>query len=275
MKKILAVALLTIFVVSSLGFAVVAADAPESSGRGWGWNIASLMKQSATFPFKRSWVRLNGIAETWGSEEVNGSLSVNTRTVVSDEDVNGAAFVTAIWINTANSRERGNFSYSFYAARLVEVDVSKLDFEGADFFLNGTWNVVNVTITQTITKSGDAESGYTVDRQTKTDVDPIVTRAYGELRVNDNWKEFMLSIKGTADLGGVVARTRMTQMTFNKFKVGEDDNDKVSRVDLKALAKNYGANPGWGSYDSNMDFNGNYRIDIADLATVAAHVQNT
>ena len=275
MKKILAVALLTIFVVSSLGFAVVAADAPESSGRGWGWNIASLMKQSATFPFKRSWVRLNGIAETWGSEEVNGSLSVNTRTVVSDEDVDGAAFVTAIWINTADSRERGNFSYSFYAARLVKVEVSKLDFEGADFFLNGTWNVVNVTITQTITKSGDAESGYTVDRQTKTDVDPIVTRAYGELRVNDNWKEFMLSIKGTADLGGVVARTRMTQMTFNKFKVGEDDNDKVSRVDLKALAKNYGANPGWGSYDSNMDFNGNYRIDIADLATVAAHVQNT
>jgi hypothetical protein len=41
------------------------------------------------------------------------------------------------------------------------------------------------------------------------------------------------------------------------------------------LAKNYGARPGWGSYDSNMDFNCNYKIDIADLATVAANVQGT
>jgi hypothetical protein len=31
--------------------------------------------------------------------------------------------------------------------------------------------------------------------------------------------------------------------------------------------------PGWGNFDQKMDFNGNYKIDIADLTTVAANVQ--
>jgi hypothetical protein len=278
MKKI-AAALLAIVAVSSLCFAVASASAMGPGNGGWGWDIGSWMRGGAIFPFQRSWVRLNGVVETWDSpevtQEVNGSLSVNARTVGADEEVRGAAFANAIWSNTTNFREGGNFSYSFYAARLVEANVSMLDFEDADFFMNGTWNVVNVTISQTIIRSGDSESGYTVDRQTKTDVDPIITEAYGELKVTDNWTKFVLSIEGNDELNGVVGRTWMTQMIFNRFKVSEDETDKVSRVDLTTLAKNYGARPGWGSYDSNMDFNCNYKIDIADLATVAANVQST
>ena len=273
MKKTLAVALLAIITVSSLCFAVASVSAMGSSSRGWGWNIGSWKKNGDTIPFHRSWVRLNGIAETWGIENVNGSLSVNARTVSSEEESRGAARVTAIWSNTTNFREKGNFSYSFYAARLVEANVSLIDFEETDFFLNGTWNVVNVTITQTIIKTGDSESGYTVDRQTKTDVDPIAIGEYGELKVNDNWQNFVLSIEGTDELNGAIRRTRMTQMMFNQFKLSEDDTEKVTRVDLKLLAKNLGTRPGWGSYDGDMDFNCNYKIDIADLSTVAANVE--
>ena len=40
-----------------------------------------------------------------------------------------------------------------------------------------------------------------------------------------------------------------------------------------ALVLGRTARPGWGSYDSNMDFNCNYKIDIADLTTVAANVE--
>lgn len=278
MKKI-AAALLAIIAVSSLCFAVASASAMGPGNRGWGWSMGYWMRGGAMFPFQRSWVRLNGIVETWGAlevtQEVNGSLSVNARAVGSDEEARGFAFVTAIWSNTTSFREGGNFSHSFYAARLVEANVSMLGFEGADFFVNGTWNVVNVTISQTLIMSGDSESGYSVDRQTKTDVDPIVTGAYGELKVTDSWTKFVLSIEGNDELNGVVRRTRMTQMFFNRFKVSEDESDKVSRVDLTVLAKNYGARPGWGSYDGNMDFNCNYKIDIADLATVAANVQGT
>ena len=273
MKKTLAVALLAIIVISSLSFAVVSASAMGPASRGWGWDIGSWMRRGVAVPFQRSWIRLNGIVETWGSQEVNGSLSVNARTVGFGEGVREAAFATAIWSNTTNFRQGGNFSYSFYVARLVNANVSALNFDDVDFFLNGTWNVFNVSISQTIIKSGDLESGYTIDRQTKTKVDPIVTKAYGELNVTDNWTKFVLKINGVDELNGVVTRARMNQMIFNKFKVSEDGTDKVSRVDLTVLARIYGAKPGWGSYDSNMDFNCNYKIDIADLTTVAANVQ--
>jgi len=272
------VALLAILAVSSLSFAVAIATAKGPNSRGWGWG--SWMKNGNTIPFQRSWVRVNGIVDEWdlpeGAQKVNGSLSINARTVETEGVARGTTFATAIWSNTTNTRRSGNFSYSFYAARLVKANVSKLNLNsGTDYFLNGTWNVVNVTITQTIIKNGDTESGYTVDRQTKTKVVPRATEAYGELNVTDGGTKFVLSITGTNDLTGVIGRTRMTQMDFNQFKISEDDTDTVSRVDLKVLAKNFRARPGWGSYDANMDFNCNYKIDIADLATVAANVQSS
>jgi hypothetical protein len=273
MKKTLAVALLAIIVVSSLSFAVASASAMGSANRGYGWKVGSWMRRGVTVPFQRSWIRLNGIVETWGSQEVNGSLSVNARTVGFNEEVRQAAFANAIWSNTTNVRQRGNFSYSFYVARLVVANVSALNYEDVDFFLNGTWNVFHVTINQTIIKSGDLESGYTIDRQTKTDIDPIANKAYGELNVTGNWTQFVLTIDGVDELNGVVTRARMNQMIFNKFKVSEDGTEKVSRYDLTVLSAIYGARPGWGSYDGNMDFNCNYKIDIADLTTVAANVE--
>jgi hypothetical protein len=273
MKKTLAVALLAIIVVSSLSFAVASASAMGPANQGWGWRVGSWMRRGVIVPFQRSWIRLNGIVETWGSQEVNGSLWVNAKTVSFNEEVRQGAFATAIWSNTTNVRQKGNFSYSFYVARLVNANVSALNFEDVDFFMNGTWNVFHVTINQTLIKNGDLESGYTVDRQTKTDIDPIATKAYGELTVTDNWTKFVLSIDGVDELNGVVTRARMNQMIFNKFKVSEDGTEKVSRVDLTVLSKIYGARPGWGSYDGNLDFNCNYKIDIADITTVAANVE--
>ncbi|MBN1245072.1 hypothetical protein JXA31_05720 [Candidatus Bathyarchaeota archaeon] len=273
MKKALAVVLLAVIAISSLSFVVASANASGPANRGWGWKAGSWMRKGAAIPFQRSWVRLNGIVEMWGTQEVNGSLSVNARTVYSDEVTHETAFATAIWSNTTNTRQRGNFSYSFYVARLVDANVTALNLENVDFFVNGTWNVFNVTMQQTIIKSGDLESGYTVDRQTKTAIDPIANKAYGELNVTDNWTKFVLSIEGVDELNGVVTRAGMRQMIFNKFKVSEDGTDKVCRTDLTVLAGIYGARPGWGSYDSNMDFNCDYKIDITDLTTVASNVE--
>ena len=63
------------------------------------------------------------------------------------------------------------------------------------------------------------------------------------------------------------------QVQFNPFKVSEDESSNVvTRADVKAVVKCYRAMPGWGSYDSRMDFNNNFKIDIADLSTVAANM---
>jgi hypothetical protein len=285
MKKTLAVALLAIIAVSSLSFAVVSANAMGMANRGWGWNIGAWMKNGALIPFQRSCVRLNGVVDTLkiGSvdQEVTGSLSINARTVSAEENVIKKANATALWRTSEdkNTKEEDSWTYSFYAARLVSAETSALGTEedAFDYQLIGKWNIVHVTVTHTVTKTGDEATGYTIDRQTRTTVEPIATGKTGTLIVTGGWTDFVLSITGekTYELSGKISRTRMTQMDFNKFKLSEDNTDVVSRVDLKVLAKNYGARPGWGSYDSNMDFNCNYKIDIADLVTVAANVQSS
>jgi hypothetical protein len=60
---------------------------------------------------------------------------------------------------------------------------------------------------------------------------------------------------------------------FSWFKVTYDFSiTGVTRADLNAVIMNYHAMPGWGNYDNKMDFNLNYRIDICDMATVAANM---
>ena len=129
-----------------------------------------------------------------------------------------------------------------------------------------------------MTKTEDEEGDHTLERQTKTAADFKEKEAAGTLTFNTGESQtFVLLITGTKsyELSGDLLRTRMTQMMFNHFKVSKDDTEAVSRVDLKILAKKHGARPGWGADDSNMDFNCNCKIDIADLATVAAVVEST
>jgi hypothetical protein len=99
-------------------------------------------------------------------------------------------------------------------------------------------------------------------------------KAYGELNVTDNWSKFTLSINGIGKLSGSVFRYGIRQIQFNPFKVTDDTtNNAITRSDVSAIIKAYGAMPGWGNYDAKMDFCGHYKIDIADLSTVACNVQ--
>jgi hypothetical protein len=55
--------------------------------------------------------------------------------------------------------------------------------------------------------------------------------------------------------------------------MSDDANtNAITRTDVRTIAKNYGAMPSWGNYDTNMDFNNNYRVDIADISAVAANM---
>jgi hypothetical protein len=56
---------------------------------------------------------------------------------------------------------------------------------------------------------------------------------------------------------------------FNWYSVTDTPGTTVTRADVTAVVQCYRAMPGWGNYDTTMDFN--YRVDIADLATVAAN----
>jgi hypothetical protein len=103
--------------------------------------------------------------------------------------------------------------------------------------------------------------------------DTSVQKAYGELNVTDNWSKFTLAINGIDPLTGSVFRSMTRQVQFNPFQVTYDTtSNAVTRADIAAVIQSYGAMPGWGNYDSRMDFCGHYKIDIADLSTVACNM---
>jgi hypothetical protein len=278
MSKKLATILLAAIAISSLSFAISYAQAFPMMGRN---NMLNNLSGAymANRPVQRSWVHIDGIITQWGSTDVTGFLSTHARTtVLNSSDTRQLSSASAIWTTDklrplANAvRTKENLTYTFYSARLTNASVATLSYDDNNFFMNGTWNVNTVTVNIIVTTdSNDNITGIHRD----TDITP--TKAYGELTVTDNWTKFTLAIDGIDPLTGSVRRSMMRQMQWTPFKITDDltgsVSDSVSKTDLSAVAKCYGNMPGWGNYDQKMDFNFNYRIDIADLATVAANVQ--
>jgi hypothetical protein len=137
-----------------------------------------------------------------------------------------------------------------------------------DYFLNGTWTVYTVISNITIITNADGQI-TNVHRSSDTSIQ----KAYGELTVTNSWTTFTLAINGIDPLTGSVVRSVTRQVQFNPFKVTDDTTSNVvTRADIAAVAQSYGSMPGWGNYDARLDVCGHFKIDIADLSTVAANV---
>jgi hypothetical protein len=224
---------------------------------------------------QRSYIRVNGIITQWGTTNVNGTLQTQAGTsLFNDLHANQLASATAIWttnltrpISAVMSKE--NFTYTYYVARLTNASVSTLATSTAvpnNYFLNGTWNVFTVTSTVTIITNIDGKITH-IHRSSDTSIQ----KAYGELNVTDNWTKFTLSINGIDPLTGSVFRSVIRQVQFNPFKVTDDTStNAINKADIAAVIRIYGAMPGWGNYDARMDYCNHYKIDIADLSTVAS-----
>ena len=264
-NKALIFAVIGVLLASSLALAVESAAAMQ---RG--------MTSVSNRPVSASWIRINGVIDQWGTTDARGQLQTQARTaLLQSSDTRQLASATAIWTtNTTRAiqavRAKENFTYVFYAARLLNASVSTLSTgsSASNYFINGTWNVATVNSTVTIITN---ENG-TITRVLRNQ-DITTQKAYGELTVTDNWSKFTLAINGIDPLTGSVSRSMTRQMQFNHFKMTDDStSNTVTKADIKEVAQCYGAMPGWGSYDTRMDFNNNYRVDIADISTVAANM---
>ncbi len=277
LRKKLAVILLAIITVGSLSFAASYAQAFPMMGRNNMFNTFSGAMSSK--PVQKNWVHIDGVITKWGSTNVTGFLSTNAKTtLLNTSDTRQLSSASAIWTTDklrpllTAIRTKENLTYVIYSARLSNASVATISYDANNFFMNGTWNVNTVTITVTVitNSSGNITSVH-------RDTDIVPTTAYGELTVTDNWTKFTLAINGIDPLTGSVHRSIMRQMQFNPFKITDDltgsASESVTKTDLSAVVNCYGNMPGWGNYDQKMDFNFNYRIDIADVATVAANVQ--
>jgi hypothetical protein len=150
--------------------------------------------------------------------------------------------------------------------------VSSLNTDDYSFFLNGTWNVYQVTSSFNITT--DASGAITSFNRNQNAV-VVVTNAYGELAVSSSGSNFTLSITGVDSLTGSVHVSKISTKLCNPFKILCDDSSTtVTKADVATVVSSYGACPGWGHYDQSMDYNFNYKIDITDLTTAAANVNS-
>ncbi len=219
-----------------------------------------------------SWIRLNGVITQWGTTDVRGTLQTQARAATHQiSGLNQLTSATAIWttnitreISAAQSKE--NFTYIYYVARLPNASISAANVDTAsEYSLSGTWNLANITSTITVITD---ENGAVIKVHREQDITP--GKASGELTVTGN--TFTLSINGIDPLTGSVFRS-ITRSWYNPFKMTDDSaTSTVTRDDVKAIAQNYGAMPGWGNYNVNMDFNHNYRVDIADISSVARNI---
>jgi hypothetical protein len=229
-------------------------------------------------PVMANWIRLKGPVSEWGEESVTGLLQVTARSAtLQSSETRDLTSASAIWtkdiirpIDAIKAKE--SFTYTFYSARLLRDPTPIVTNSETTYTIEGSWNVATVTSSVKITKNSDGEI-TNVQRTSDT----AVERVLGKLVVTGmSTFEFKLGDDNPI-LTGSVNRYVTRQMQFNPFKITDDISgnvvsNTVTREDIKAVTKCYGAMPGWGSYDTRMDFNNNYRVDIADISTVAANM---
>ena len=69
----------------------------------------------------------------------------------------------------------------------------------------------------------------------------------GSSLFTDNRTKFTLAINGIDSLSGSILRSVQRQVQFNHFKITDEITiNVVTQADIAAVAKAYGAIPGWG-----------------------------
>jgi len=225
-------------------------------------------------PAQTRWVHVRGVVTRWGDLNAKGMLHMQARTaLLVNEDTRQFARASVVWTTNltrpiSSFKAKENFTYAFYSARLLNASVSEFTPSEDEYKLTGTWNVA--TVKSNITVITDAQDEIvSVHREQNV----TVAKKSGELIVITDPMTFTLKLADLEPLTGSVTRQVTRQTMFNWYKVTDAvAGATVTRADVNAVVQCYRAMPGWGNYDSRMDFNFNYRIDIADLATVSANL---
>ena len=229
----------------------------------------------------KTWAQMRGIIDQWGSNNntVFGHIMANAFLANNNGTTHEWARSFAIWTDQPKIRlddpeeneslpPPGNLTIVFYSAKLTNASDVRFDLPGYDLFIAGNWTVIKITTTVSV---GGSEEDVNV---TKT-FEPIVTEAYGELKVSNNTtprKPLELTINGIDPLKGFVIREmiRHTEIQF----LDTNGDGKVDIKDLVRTAKRYKAIPGMRGYSFDLDLNGDGAIDVGTLTTIAANIED-
>jgi hypothetical protein len=216
-----------------------------------------------------TWVSVVGWVTQYGNENATGWLNAQaTITNVTELAKVHVAWMPKPSIKPGPTPKSTNFTYSFYAASLINTTVAALNHTGYDFYVSGLWTVYNVTFTYSGQRFDHCNESVTVVKQNAT----------GDLAVSGPISDlnFTVSIASFNDVNGSVQR-----MVISHRRILDGDftgKGYVDIFDLVTLAHHIGETPGFGqgldnlrdveTYDLNFDFH----IDIYTLVTVANEI---
>ena len=253
MKRIVSLIMLAVLAIAGFGFVPMLAGADEME-------------------VQHTWVQVSGHIERFGPTAAFGWLGAHAKMQTVNSTTGEWAEAHACWVNSTVGMIPGgnfsmaNFTYSFYAARLVNASLIALNYSGYDFYISGLWDAINVTFVYYPNGEGvfDGENFNCT-------MEPVASNATGELRVFEGWTKFELDITGVELVSGVVYHRFVGTVDI---EIGDVTGEgKVDINDLVHVAHAYGCRPGIGKYSFEMDFNDDFQIDVGDLATVAANIK--
>jgi len=272
MKKPIAAILIAIFAVSALSAVATVSARPfmswnnmnpgrQDEGKGFGMDNGNGVSNQLSI--QQSFVRIDGQITKFGAANATGIIEAQSRTVVVNSTTRQGSSATAMLTDgskpIAGPRAKQNFTYTVYSANLVNASTASLNTTGFSFFLNGTWNVFQVTTSYTVVTDS---SGNILSFNRNTNGVAVATGAYGELKVASTGSNFTLTIAGVNAISGSVHVQRITSMMFNPFTVNNDvTTTTVTKADVASVVSAYGSSPGWGNYDQRMDYNMHYKIE--------------
>jgi hypothetical protein len=214
-------------------------------------------------PFQ--WVQVVGPVTQYGLNASRGWLNAHAK--ISPEENVTMAHVFWMPKPRLDVIATGNFTYSFYHAKLINTTMVALNYSGNDFYVSGLWTVYNVTFTY---------HDYQGEEEYQEDILYVVQNRTGELKVYGKWTNFTVSIDGFDDVKGLV----MHYVTHARACLNGDINGdgKVDIYDLVHVARFIGCTPKTPTdlqEIERVDMNSDTHVNIYDLVTVATEIGQT
>jgi hypothetical protein len=255
-----------------------------------GENLIVTISEFTVPPVTYAWqfVHVVGRVTGYGSSLAMGNLEAEAR-ISNSTAAENSATAHVCWVPISGPLPHpdvlGNFTYSFYAARLINTTIVALNYSGYDFYIAGTWNVFNVTFSFSGISPEDFQETTTFVSQNATGelmvsgnaTGPIPITPWGTTSSIDN---FTLSIAGFENVTGSAILVTHARAFLEGDVLG---HGCVDIYDLVYVARRIGATPGapqWGGPANfedieNADVNGDFHVDIYDLVTVATQMGQT
>ena len=246
------------------------------TGKCWASGQVNIIIQQSEIPsVQYMWTHIVGMVESYDGQIAAGWLNA----LIKSSENESMARVHLCWmpynfsLNPENMLQPTNFTFTFYAARLISATSIQLNYSGYDLYIEGIWKVYNVTF-----HYYDEDQNGEFENYDGPYTSIVAQNVTGQLKISGGWQTFTVSLTGFENVNGKIVFSRISTMRVLEGDFNFDN--QVDIYDLVHVAKHIGSMPGCvnGKIDMNLedfasvDLNFDFQVDIYDLWTVATEI---